>query len=233
MWEIDLNDDKTVNKQPDINFIANMKRHTKSVNVIRWNHDGQVLASAGDESVIFLWMENDIKNQKTLDNDDDESKENWYSFRTFRGHLEDILDISWSNNSTILISGSVDNSVIVWNVNTGDKIAILREPKGFVQGVIYDPLNAIYGVLSTDRCLRIFSTSTNKCIHNVNKIQLNQISNQPKSEESTTTASASSANCRIFYDDTMKSFFRRMSFSPDGNLLMTPCKKRKRERERE
>lgn len=221
----------STNQSVGINFIANMKRHTKSVNVIRWNHDGQVLASAGDESVIFLWMENDIKNQKTLDNDDDESKENWYSFRTFRGHLEDILDISWSNNSTILISGSVDNSVIVWNVNTGDKLAILREPKGFVQGVIYDPLNTTYAVLSTDRCLRIYSTSNNKCIHNVNKIQLNQINKdlsqqqqQSSKEGGEQQHSSSAPNCRIFYDDTMKSFFRRMCFSPDGNLLMTPCK---------
>jgi hypothetical protein len=29
---------------------------------------------------------------------------------------------------------------------------------------------------------------------------------------------------RIFHDDTMKSFFRRMCFTPDGNLLLTPCK---------
>jgi hypothetical protein len=46
-------------------FIANLKRHTKAVNIVRWNHDGSKLASAGDESVIFLCNENDIKNQKT------------------------------------------------------------------------------------------------------------------------------------------------------------------------
>ena len=94
-----------------------------------------------------------------------------------RGHLEDILDISWSNDGAVLVSGSVDNSVIVWNVATGmldfhidfllstwssdfstwslhligDKIAILKEPKGFVQGIVYDPLNSIFAVLSTDR----------------------------------------------------------------------------------
>lgn len=61
-----------------------MKRHTKSVNVVRWNHDGLILASAGDEAVIFLWNENDIKNQKTLDGDDYENKENWFAFKTFR-----------------------------------------------------------------------------------------------------------------------------------------------------
>ena len=78
----------------------------------------------------------------------------------------------------------------------GSKVAILKEPKGYVQGVAYDPLGVTYAVLSSDRykssldlipelikskieiifqffrCLRMYSTNTNKCIHNVNKIQL-------------------------------------------------------------
>jgi chromatin assembly factor 1 subunit B len=65
-------------------FIANLKRHTKAVNIVRWNPGGSILASAGDECVIFLWNENDIKNQKTLDMDEDESKENWFAFKTLR-----------------------------------------------------------------------------------------------------------------------------------------------------
>ncbi len=27
----------------------------------------------------------------------------------------------------------------------------------------------------------------------------------------------------MYHDDTMKSFFRRMCYSPDGNLLFTPA----------
>lgn len=68
----------------EVKFIANLKRHTKAVNCLRWNSDGMVLASGGDEAVIFLWNENDIKNQKTLDNDNDENLENWYPYKTFR-----------------------------------------------------------------------------------------------------------------------------------------------------
>jgi chromatin assembly factor 1 subunit B len=28
---------------------------------------------------------------------------------------------------------------------------------------------------------------------------------------------------RIFYDDSLRSFFRRLAFSPDGQLLITPA----------
>lgn len=52
--------------------------------MVKWNSDGNLLASAGDEQVIFLWNENDIKNQKTLDNEEYENKENWFAFKTLR-----------------------------------------------------------------------------------------------------------------------------------------------------
>ena len=37
----------------------------------------------------------------------------------FRGHIEDIMDISWSPDGKMIVSGSIDNSVIVWEVKTG------------------------------------------------------------------------------------------------------------------
>ena len=67
-----------------VKFIANLKRHVKSVNVIRWSYDGMLLASAGDEGAILLWNENEIKNQRTLDSDDYENIENWFAFKTLR-----------------------------------------------------------------------------------------------------------------------------------------------------
>jgi hypothetical protein len=42
------------------------------------------MASGGDEGVLLLWNENEVKNQKTLDNDEDENIENWFAFKTLR-----------------------------------------------------------------------------------------------------------------------------------------------------
>ena len=36
-----------------------------------------------------------------------------------RGHVEDVYDMCWSSDSRHLISGSVDNTAIVWNTQTG------------------------------------------------------------------------------------------------------------------
>lgn len=47
------------------------------------------------------------------------NKENWSVVKVLRGHLEDVYDLCWSCDSCSIISGSVDNSAIVWDVQTG------------------------------------------------------------------------------------------------------------------
>lgn len=71
--------------------------------------------------------------------------------KTLRGHLEDVYDLCWSADSLALISGSVDNTAIVWDVKKGKHKAILSDHKGFVQGVAWDPKNKFLATLSTDR----------------------------------------------------------------------------------
>lgn len=82
---------------------------------------------------------------------DTENKEQWTSWKVLRGHIEDIYDISWSPDSNSLISGSVDNTAILWDVQKGRKTAILLDHKGFVQGVSWDPCNQYVCTISTDR----------------------------------------------------------------------------------
>jgi chromatin assembly factor 1 subunit B len=38
-----------------------------------------------------------------------------------RFHRKDVLDLQWSGDGAFLISGSVDNSSIIWDVNKGMK----------------------------------------------------------------------------------------------------------------
>lgn len=63
-------------------------------------------------------------------------KEKWTIFKVLRGHKEDVYDISWSPNSLKLLSGSVDNTAIIWDLSKGSNENILKDHKGFVQGNI-------------------------------------------------------------------------------------------------
>lgn len=102
------------------------------------------------ESVIILWKVKEGRDHSPpLDNI--ENKEQWTSWKVLKGHIEDIYDISWSPDSNSLISGSVDNTAILWDVHKGRNTAILPDHKGFVQGVSWDPCNQYVCTISTDR----------------------------------------------------------------------------------
>lgn len=131
--------------------------------------------------------------------------------KTLRGHLEDVYDICWASDGNLMASASVDNTVIIWDVSKGQKISIFNEHKSYVQGVTWDPLGQYVATLSCDRVLRVYSTQKKRVAFNVSKM-LSGLG--PEGE---------ARSFRMFHDDSMKSFFRRLSFTPDGSLLLTPA----------
>ncbi|XP_005548777.3 chromatin assembly factor 1 subunit B isoform X2 [Macaca fascicularis] len=207
-----------VEKGPDgkaiVEFLSNLARHTKAVNVVRFSPTGEILASGGDDAVILLWKVNDNKEPEQIAfQDEDEAqlnKENWTVVKTLRGHLEDVYDICWATDGNLMASASVDNTAIIWDVNKGQKISIFNEHKSYVQGVTWDPLGQYVATLSCDRVLRVYSMQKKRVAFNVSKM-LSGIG-----------AEGEARSYRMFHDDSMKSFFRRLSFTPDGSLLLTP-----------
>ncbi|XP_006886846.1 PREDICTED: chromatin assembly factor 1 subunit B [Elephantulus edwardii] len=208
-----------VEKGPDgkaiVEFLSNLARHTKAVNVVRFSPNGEILASGGDDAVILLWKVNDNKEPEQIAfQDEDEAqlnKENWTVVKTLRGHLEDVYDICWATDGNLMASASVDNTAIIWDVSKGQKMSIFNEHKSYVQGVTWDPLGQYIATLSCDRVLRVYSTQKKRVAFNVSKM-LSGIG--PEGEV---------RSYRMFHDDSMKSFFRRLSFTPDGSLLLTPA----------
>nr|XP_008517555.1 PREDICTED: chromatin assembly factor 1 subunit B [Equus przewalskii]XP_008517556.1 PREDICTED: chromatin assembly factor 1 subunit B [Equus przewalskii] len=208
-----------VEKGPDgkaiVEFLSNLARHTKAVNVVRFSPNGEILASGGDDAVILLWKVNDNKEPEQIGfQDEDEAqlnKENWTVVKTLRGHLEDVYDICWATDGNLMASASVDNTAIIWDVSKGQKISIFNEHKSYVQGITWDPLGQYVATLSCDRILRVYSTQKKRVAFNVSKM-LSGIG-----------AEGEARSYRMFHDDSMKSFFRRLSFTPDGSLLLTPA----------
>ncbi|KAH7947881.1 hypothetical protein HPB52_016459 [Rhipicephalus sanguineus] len=160
---------------------------------------------------VIIWKQVD-KNPGDVFDDTIENKEHWVAQKVLRGHIDDVCDICWSPDNIYLLSGSVDNSAIVWNIEKGKKISLLNENKGFVQGVAWDPRDVYFTTLSSDRSLRIFKVSNKKVAYKIHKAV---VPHEGLSDKEKGT--------RLFYDDTLKSFCRRLAFSPDGELLVTPC----------
>ncbi|XP_014473067.1 PREDICTED: chromatin assembly factor 1 subunit B [Dinoponera quadriceps] len=193
-----------------VNYVADLERHQKAVNVVRFSQSKKILASGDDESVIILWKLKEGHDYSLPS--DTENKEQWASWKVLKGHIEDIYDISWSPDSNFLVSGSVDNTAILWDVKKGRNIAILSDHKGFVQGVSWDPCNQYVCTISTDRQCRLIDIAKKKVVQRVHKSKIPTPPGHPLEGKVV----------RLFHDDTFKSFFRRLTFTIDGSLIIVP-----------
>ncbi|XP_048049761.1 chromatin assembly factor 1 subunit B [Megalobrama amblycephala] len=212
MWRVDKGPDgKAV-----VEFLSNLARHTKAVNVVRFSPTAEVLASGGDDAAILLWKLNDNKEPEqtpTFQEDEDAqlNKESWSVVKTLRGHIEDVYDISWTSDGNFMVSGSVDNTAIMWDINKGQKMGIFNDHKSYVQGVAWDPLGQYISTLSCDRVMRVYSVHNRRKAYSVSKMT------------SAAAADGEVKNYRMFHDDSMRSFFRRLTFTPDGSFLLAPA----------
>jgi len=199
-----------------IEFLSNLERHAKAVNVVRFSPNGSFLATAGDDGTIILWRLNENNRNAAADFGDDEmqNKEDWVVHKMLRGHLEDVYDLDWSPSGSQLISGSVDNTAIVWDIEKGQNMKVLSDHKHYVQGVAWDPRDFYVVTQSSDRSCRLYPTSNHKSLFNVQK------NNMFYEKDGKLVKNKYS---RMFVDETMQSFFRRCAFSPDGSYLFLPA----------
>lgn len=199
----------TINSENlEINIRAGLRRHQKSVGALRFSAN-QVLASGDDDGYIYLWKKKIEEPLQTTSNaflNDDGFKdvETWQHFKVLRGHVEDICDLSWSRDGNLLLSGSVDNSSILWDAAKGVKIWCSDLINGYVQGVAIDPHTHFIAALSSDRTLRVYSLKEKKIVSLTRRMNIKR-----KYEA-------------FFCDDTVQTFCRRLEFSPDGQFLVVP-----------
>jgi len=222
IWEFVTNDGRI---EPQC--VSDLTRHQSSVSAVRWSPDGKTLASADLESGIFLWTfsENeavpDLFGETANDEEEIVNQENWTAMSTLRGHLQDVIGLSWSPCSKYLVSCSTDNTAIVFDVKKGTKLKMLDDHKGWVNGVCWDPLNQFIATISSDRMLRVYNTKNYKNTCKTYKSQLPQAA-LPSTAFSENVLNDEMKNVRLFHDDTFQSFFRRLDMSPDGQLLVIP-----------
>ncbi|KAF8795575.1 chromatin assembly factor 1 subunit B-like [Argiope bruennichi] len=198
------------NKSIKIECASDLYRHNKSVNVVRFSPDGELLASGDDEGAMFIWQLKEREVQDTPKDEENINQEDWFPLKLLRGHLEDIYDVSWSADGNFLVSASMDNTSIIWDMQKFQKVHILSDSKGYVQGVSWDPLNSYVASLSSDRALRIYNINTKKTVYRIQRAPW------------TVTTEKGTMKARLFFDDTLKSYFRRLSFTPDGEFLIVP-----------
>ncbi|SMN20500.1 similar to Saccharomyces cerevisiae YML102W CAC2 Component of the chromatin assembly complex (with Rlf2p and Msi1p) that assembles newly synthesized histones onto recently replicated DNA [Maudiozyma saulgeensis] len=215
-----------------IDFLSSLQQHEQAVNVVRFNNCKpiNILASAGDDGQVLLWKQNDtiVKEFGMDETEANELKESWYVYKRLRySSNSEIYDICWSPDDKYIVVGCMDNCIRIFDVNTEKCIINLKEHNHYVQGVSWDPMNQYIFSQSADRSVHIYKIifgQEKKTIESLklkNRIVKSDLPLRGINDKNINFDSIK--NSYLFYNETLPSFFRRLTTSPCGSLLCVPA----------
>ncbi|KAI9810175.1 MAG: hypothetical protein M1827_006621 [Pycnora praestabilis] len=144
-----------------ITYLSTLSKHTQSVNVVRFCPRGEMLASAGDDGNVLLWVPSETQTHTPSFGEDNlEDKETWRVKHMCRSFGSEIYDLAWSPDGVFFITGSMDNIARIYNAQTGQTVRQIAEHNHYVQGVAWDPLNEFVATQSSDRSVHIYTLKT-------------------------------------------------------------------------
>ncbi|GFZ20327.1 histone chaperone HIRA-like protein [Actinidia rufa] len=146
-------------------ILAILRDHFGSVNCVRWAKHGRYLASGSDDQAIQIHERKPGSGTTEFGSGEAPDIENWKVAMTLRGHTADVVDLNWSPDDSILASGSLDNTVHIWNMSSGICTAVLRGHSSLVKGVTWDPIGSFIASQSDDKTVIIWRTSDWSLVH--------------------------------------------------------------------
>jgi WD40 repeat protein len=121
-------------------LLATLVHHSCAVNVARFAHKSNLLASGSDDTHVCILQLQPGPSSATFGSTDSPNIENWKQTFILRGHTMNVSDLNWSPTDTFLASSSMDNLVCIWETASGRKVHELHGHESFVKGVAWDPV---------------------------------------------------------------------------------------------
>ncbi|KAI0146148.1 WD40-repeat-containing domain protein [Xylariaceae sp. FL1272] len=198
LWNLDLemDDDVTGVVEPPSQPIKPMPAesivshhgHTKPVSCVAISPDGRIIVSGSDDGTICFWSGDTGGFRGTLE----------------KRHGDQILCLVFSQDSSLLVSTSVDEKAFVWSVATETVQYPLDGHEDWIRSVAISPDGHLIATGSDDTTIRLWDLSA----AGPNKTD--------KEKEDATTSSLKSRELRAHSD-----YVLTVAFSPDGSRLVS------------
>lgn len=222
-----LSSDKKVKDK----LIAILHDHNGPVNCVRFSPDGKYLATCSDDSMVYIWQRIRCFGKPSTFGVPDSALtpnkpiQRWTSRSLSSVETRDVTGISWSPDSTHLVSCTVAGYVIMWDVKTGTHIWKTTLSSG-CKSIAYDPLGRYIAVQMNTK--RITILDTNGSIIKEIKDKLEDDVEQTITSHISWTADGSFLGApNGFFDSNITPFFQRESFnfafSLEGHVQPSSC----------
>ncbi|KAG8696117.1 HIR complex subunit [Ceratobasidium sp. 395] len=179
---------KDVEETATNKILCTLSMHSGPVLVTRWSRSGKWLASGSDDTIVMIW-DLDPQGGGRVFGSDEVNIEGWKALKRLPGHESDVTDLAWAPEDRYLASVGLDSKVIIWSGYNLEPLIKLDRHQGFVKGVTWDPVGQFLATQSDDKSVKVWRTTD-------------------WGLEATIT--------KPFEDSPGSTFFRRLSWSPDG-----------------
>lgn len=223
MWRIDYGASADP-QNATVKYLCTLRKHTQAVNAVRFDPKGRILATASDDGLLLLWS---LSPTVVVDfgHQDDDAEESWVVSQVHNTGSE-VYDLAWSPDGRYIAVSCMNNTCKIYDVEADNKICDLNSHAHYVQGVAWDPRDEYLASMSADRALHVYSLDSS-----MGSLKVTNVMKISKTDQYLQLASALKATANgllekrpahLYHSETLQSFFRRLSFSPDGSLLLTP-----------
>jgi len=220
----------TVDNVTEVRALRLVADNLDGVRNVAWSPDGRMIAASSVTLSGLLLSGPGMRPVESVEIriwDADTGEE----LHVLEGHTQDVVDLAWSPDSTLLASASFDFTARIWDVATGQEVLSLLNYSGSVMGVAWSPDGSKVATGSDSQryidTIQVWDLVTGKTIRTM-KAADNDVWKVAWSPDGTMLASGSIAGTVQVWDTTSWrqlqifdccGWIFGMAWSPDGTML--------------
>ncbi|KAI3404239.2 SWD3 [Candida oxycetoniae] len=133
-------------------LVTELVGHTKNVSDIKFSPtNSSIIASCSDDLTIRIWSFNKrASSSKCL--------------KVFKKHTYHVTTIQFNSKGNLLISGSADETITIWDIISGRSLTTLAAHSDPISSLTLTPDNSIIISASYDGLIRLFDLETFQCL---------------------------------------------------------------------